>query len=52
MTDCVGGSASPFIDEGDGLTRERKSTNATGSLLLMSMYTVKMVGARNTVDVL
>ena len=47
----VGGSASPFIDEGDGFTGERERVQMLLTLLPTPMRTMMMVGAHNTVDV-
>ena len=48
----VGGSVSPFIDEGDGFTNKREKVHRLLSLVAYVVGYKKMVGARNTVDVL
>ena len=47
----VGGSASPFIDEGDGFTGERERVRMFLSLVAHADEDWIMVGAHNTVDV-
>ena len=47
----VGGSASPFIDEGDGFTGERERVWMLLSLVAHTDEDWIMVGAHNTVDV-
>ena len=47
----VGGSASPFIDEGDGFTGERERVRMLLSLVAHVDEDWIMVGAHNTVDV-
>ena len=47
----VGGSASPFIDEGDGFTGERERVRMLLSLVAHANEDWIMVGAHNTVDV-
>ena len=47
----VGGSASPFIDEGDGFTGERERVRVFLSLVAHADEDWIMVGAHNTVDV-
>ena len=47
----VGGSASPFIDEGDGFTSERERVRILSSLVAHTSGYQIMVGAYNTVDV-
>ena len=47
----VGGSASPFIDEGDGFTGERERVRMLLSLVAHAKEDGIMVGAHNTVDV-
>ena len=47
----VGGSASPFIDEGDGFTGERERVRMFLSLVAHADEDWIMVGAPNTVDV-
>ena len=47
----VGGSASPFIDEGDGSTSERERVRMSLSLAAHADEDWIMVGAPNTVDV-
>ena len=49
----VGGSASPFIDEGDGFTGERERVRMSSSLIAHATVDEDwiMVGAPNTVDV-
>ena len=51
-TACVGGSTSPFIDEGDGFTSERERIRMLLSLVTHTDEYEIMVGAHNTVDVL
>ena len=46
---CVGESASPFIDEGDGLTSERERVRMLLSLAAHASGYKMMVGAHNTV---
>ena len=46
----LGESASPFIDEGDGLTRERESIRML-SLVAHAVGYKMIVGARNTGNV-
>ena len=48
----VGGSASPFIDEGDGFTGERERVQMLLSLVAHADEDWIMVGAHNTIDVL
>ena len=50
-TACVGGSASPFIEEGDDFTSERERVRRLLSLVAYAVGYKKMVGAHNTVDV-
>ena len=47
----VGGSASPFIDEGDGFTGERERVRMLLSLVVHADEDWIMVGAHNTIDV-
>ena len=47
----LGESASPFIDEGDGLTSERERVRMLLSLVAHADGDGTMVGARNTIDV-
>ena len=47
----VGGSASPFIDEGDSFTGERERVRMLLSLVAHVNEDWIMVGAHNTVDV-
>ena len=47
----IGGSASPFIDEGDGFTGERERVRMLLSLIAHADEEWKMVGVHNTVDV-
>ena len=47
----VRGSASPFIDEGDGFTGERERVWMLLSLVAHADEDWTMVGAHNTVDV-
>ena len=47
----VGGSASPFIDEGDGSTGERERVRMSLSLAAHADEDWIIVGAPNTVDV-
>ena len=47
---CVGESASPFIDEGDGLTSERERVQILLSLVAHADGYRMMVGAHNTVE--
>ena len=47
----VGGSASPFIEEGDGFTSERERVRTLLSLVAHTDEDNIMVGAHNTVDV-
>ena len=47
----MGESASPFIDEGDGLTSERERVCMLLSLVAHAGGYQIMVGAHNTVDV-
>ena len=44
-------SASPFIDEGDGLTSERESVRVLLSLVAHAIGYKMMVGAHNTIVV-
>ena len=44
-------SASPFIDEGDGLTSERGRVYAMLSLVAHAVGYMMIVGAHNTVNV-
>ena len=46
-----GETASPFIDEGDGLTRERERVRMLLSLVAHAVGYKMMVGAHNTVCV-
>ena len=46
---CDGESASPFIDEGDGLTSERERVHMLLSLVAHAGGYRMMVGAHNTV---
>ena len=48
---CVGESASPFIDEGDGFTSERERVCLLLSLVAHASGYKTIVGAHNTVDV-
>ena len=50
-TSFVGGNASPFIDEGDGFTGERKRVRMLQNLVAHADEEWIMVGAYNTVDV-
>ena len=50
-TACVGGSASPFIEEGDGFTSKREKVRWLLSLVAYAIGYKKMVGTCNTVDV-
>ena len=47
----VGGSASPFIDKGDGFISERVRARMLLSLVAHASGYKIMVGAHNTVDV-
>ena len=47
----LGESASPFIDEGDGLTSERERVRVLLSLVAHVDRYRRMVGAHNTIDV-
>ena len=47
----VGWSASPFIDEGDGLTSEKERVHSLVSLAAHAGGYKMFVGAHNTVDV-
>ena len=47
----VGGSAPPFIDEGDGLTSERERVRMLLNLVAHAGRYRMMVSAHNTVDV-
>ena len=47
---CVGESASPFIDEGDGLTSENERVRMLLSLVAHADGYRMMVGAHNTVE--
>ena len=47
----MGESASPFIDEGDGLTRERERVRMLLSLVAHAIGYKMMVGIRNTIVV-
>ena len=47
----LGESASPFIDEGDGLTRERERVRMLLSLVAYDIGYKMMVGTHNTVVV-
>ena len=47
----VGGSASPFIDQGDGFTSERERVRVLLSLVTRVDGYEIMVGGHNTVDV-
>ena len=47
----MGESASPFIDEGDGLTRERERVRMLLSLVAHAVGYRIVVGTHNTVDV-
>ena len=47
----VGGSASPFIDKGDGFTSERERVRLLLSLVAYAGGYKIMVGAHNTIDV-
>ena len=51
LVSFVGGSASPFIDEGDGFTSERVRVRMLPSLVAHTGGYKIMVGAYNTVDV-
>ena len=46
---CVGESASPFIDEGDGLTTERERVHMLLSLVAHAGGYRRMVGPHNTI---
>ena len=46
----VEGSASPFIDEGDGFTSERERVRMLVNLVAHAGRYRTMVGAHNTVD--
>ena len=46
----LGESASPFIDEGDGLTSERERVRMLLSLVAHAGWYKMMVGAHNTVE--
>ena len=48
---CVGGSASPFIDEGDGFIGERERVRMLLSLVAHTDEDWIMVGTHNAVDV-
>ena len=48
----VGGSASPFIEEGDGFVGERERVRMLLSLVAHADEDWIMVGAHNTVDVI
>ena len=50
-TYLLGESASPFIDEGDGLTSEREGVCLLLSLVAHAGGYKTIVGAHNTVDV-
>ena len=50
-TSLVEGSASPFIDKGDGFTGERERVRMFLSLVAHADGDGTMVGACNTVDV-
>ena len=50
-TSFVGGSTSPFIEEGDGFTGEREIVRMLLSPVAHADGDGTMVGARNTVDV-
>ena len=50
-TSSVGGSASPFIEEGDGFTGERERVRMLRSLVAHADEEWIMVGTHNTVDV-
>ena len=45
----LGGSASPFIDKGDGLTSERERVHMLLSLVVHAGGYRRMVGAQNTI---
>ena len=47
----IGGSASPFIDKGDGFTSERERVRMLLSFVAHADEDWIMVGAHNTVDV-
>ena len=47
----LGESASPFIDKGDGLTREKECVRKLLSLVAHVVGYKVIVGAHNTVDV-
>jgi hypothetical protein len=47
----IGGSASPFIEEGDGFTGERERVRMFLSLIAHADEDWIMEGAHNTVDV-
>ena len=51
LTSFVGGNTSPFIDEGDGFTSERKKVCWLLNLVAHAGGYKIMVGAHNTVDV-
>ena len=46
----LGESASPFIDEGDGLTSERERVRMLLSLVAHAIGYKIMVGAHNTIE--
>ena len=48
----LGESASPFIDEGDNLTSERKRVRMLLSLVAHAIRYKMIVGAHNTVNVI
>ena len=50
MISLLGESASPFIDEGDGLTSERETVRML-SLVAYAVGYKMIVGAHNTVNV-
>ena len=47
----MGESASPFIDEGDGLTSERERVRMLLSLVAHAVGYKMVVGAHNTINV-
>ena len=47
----LGGGASPFIDEGDGLTSERERVCMLLNLIAHASRNRMMVGTHNTIDV-
>ena len=51
IVSLLGESVSPFIDEGDGLTNERKRVHMLLSLVAHAIGYKMIVGAHNTVNV-